>query len=83
MKENHNIEWKESWRDEFLCWICGFANADGGALHIGRNDKGIVVGVANAFFRVGEIEAWGRCAADHGGVPGGGSTAVRSKWNGL
>lgn len=30
MKENQNIEWKQSWRDEYLKWICGFANAEGG-----------------------------------------------------
>lgn len=48
MKENQNIEWKETWRDEFLRWICGFANADGGVLHIGRNAKGVVGGVPNA-----------------------------------
>jgi ATP-dependent DNA helicase RecG len=48
MKENQNIEWKETWRDEFLRWICGFANADGGVLHIGRNARGVVVGVPDA-----------------------------------
>ena len=47
MKENQLIEWKESWRDEFLKWICGFANAQGGALEIGKNDRGAVVGVPN------------------------------------
>ena len=40
MKETQRIEWKESWRDEFFRWVCGFANAEGGVLHIGRNDKG-------------------------------------------
>lgn len=35
-------------RDEYLRWICGFANADGGLLVIGRNDEGAVVGVENA-----------------------------------
>ena len=55
MKETQNIEWKESWRDEFLRWICGFANAEGGALHIGRNDKGVVVGVPNAARLLEEI----------------------------
>lgn len=30
MAESQNIEWKESWRDEYLKWICGFANAQGG-----------------------------------------------------
>ena len=48
MKENQHIEWKESWRDEYLKWICGFANAEGGVLVIGRNDKGAVVGVKDA-----------------------------------
>ena len=38
MKENQHTEWKETWRDEFLRWICGFANAEGGVLVIGRND---------------------------------------------
>ncbi|WP_010423669.1 ATP-binding protein [Anaerophaga thermohalophila] len=47
MPENQNIEWKESWRDEYLKWICGFANADGGKIIIGKNDKGNIVGVKN------------------------------------
>ena len=40
MNENQNIEWKESWRDEYLKWICGFANATGGKIYIGMNDSG-------------------------------------------
>ncbi len=48
MKENHNIEWKESWHDDYLKWICGFANTRGGRLVIGRNDQGKVVDLANA-----------------------------------
>jgi len=55
MKENQQIEWKETWRDEFLRWICGFANAEGGVLHIGRNDKGVVIGVPNAARLLEEI----------------------------
>ena len=46
--EAQNIEWKSSWRDEYLEWICGFANAQGGVLEIGRNDRGEVVGVKGA-----------------------------------
>ena len=38
--ENQNVEYKESWRDEYLKWICGFANASGGTLYIGIDDKG-------------------------------------------
>jgi len=48
MPENQNIEYKESWRDEYLKWICGFANADGGVIFIGKNDSGDVVGLKNS-----------------------------------
>ena len=48
MKEHQHVEWEESWRDEWLKWICGFANAEGGVLVIGRNDQGAVVGVPHA-----------------------------------
>ncbi len=47
MNESPNIEWKESWRDEYLKWICGFANAKGGTIYIGA-DNGNIVGVADA-----------------------------------
>src|SRR5690606_13372849 len=40
--------WKQSWRDEYLRWLCGFANANGGTLVIGRDDHGKVVGAPNA-----------------------------------
>ena len=46
--ENQNVEYKESWRDEYVKWLCGFANAQGGKLYIGINDKGEVCGVENA-----------------------------------
>lgn len=55
MKEHQNIEWKSSWRDEYLKWICGFANADGGVLVIGRNDRGEAIGVAHAARLLEEI----------------------------
>ena len=48
MRENHQVEWKSSWSDDYLRWICGFANAEGGVLVIGRNDRGVPVGVSNA-----------------------------------
>ena len=47
MPEKQNIEWKESWRDEYLKWVCGFANAKGGKIIIGKNDKGEIVGIDN------------------------------------
>jgi len=46
--ENQNIEYKESWRDEYLKWVCGFANAQGGKLCIGIDDSGAICGVENA-----------------------------------
>ena len=53
--ESHNVEWKRSWRDEYLKWICGFANAQGGVLEIGRDDKGEVVGVKGVLRLLEEI----------------------------
>ncbi|MEN6619740.1 MAG: ATP-binding protein [Rikenellaceae bacterium] len=48
MPETQNIEYKSVWKDEYLKWICGFANAQGGTLYIGKDDNGNVVGVKNA-----------------------------------
>lgn len=47
MSESQSIEYKSSWRDEYLKWICGFANAQGGKLYIGVDDSGKVCGVSN------------------------------------
>jgi len=49
MQEHQNIEWKSSWDDEYLKWICGYANAYGGTLYIGKEDKtGSVIGISDA-----------------------------------
>jgi Predicted transcriptional regulator containing an HTH domain and an uncharacterized domain shared with the mammalian protein Schlafen len=48
VEENQNIEWKESWHDEYLEWICGYANAYGGRIYLGKDDKGNVIGVKNS-----------------------------------
>lgn len=48
MEEKQNVEWKAAWKDEYLQWICGFANANGGSLYIGVDDNGQVIGIANA-----------------------------------
>lgn len=48
MSESQLIEYKESWRDEYLKWICGFANAQGGVLYIGKRDDGSVCGVTDS-----------------------------------
>lgn len=46
--EKQNVELKSSWRDEYLKWICGFANAQGGKLIVGANDDGIIIGLQDA-----------------------------------
>jgi len=46
--ESQHTEWKLSWRDEYLKWICGFANAEGGVLVVGRDDRGRVAGLDDA-----------------------------------
>ena len=48
MKENQNIEWKAKWKDDYIKWICGFANANGGKIYIGKDDNGNVTGLDNA-----------------------------------
>ena len=45
--ENQNTEYKESWRDEYIKWICGFANASGGKMYIGIDDKGNITGISD------------------------------------
>lgn len=47
MPEQQNIEYKQSWHDDYLKWVCGFANAHGGAIFIGKDDNGKTVGVAD------------------------------------
>ena len=46
--ETQNTEYKREWNDEYLKWICGFANAHGGKLYIGIDDSGEVHGLSNA-----------------------------------
>ncbi|MDR1553188.1 MAG: putative DNA binding domain-containing protein [Prevotellaceae bacterium] len=48
MPEQQNIEYKSIWKDEYLKWICGFANAQGGTLVIGKDDNGVIVDLKNA-----------------------------------
>lgn len=45
MPEKQNIEWKSKWKDEYLEWVCGFANAHGGKIYIGCDDNGTIIGV--------------------------------------
>jgi ATP-dependent DNA helicase RecG len=45
MPEQQNIEYKSSWHEDYLKWVCGFANAQGGQIYIGKDDAAIVVGL--------------------------------------
>lgn len=47
MPEQQNIEYKLNWHDDYLKWVCGFANAQGGVIFIGKDDKGTIVGIEN------------------------------------
>ena len=48
MAESQNVEWKESWRDEYLKWICGFAKCTGWQNLHWQNDEGTVIGVQDS-----------------------------------
>ena len=41
MKESQNTEFKQSWHDKDLEWICGYATAKGGTLYIGIASLGV------------------------------------------
>ena len=45
MPEQQNIEYKSAWHDDYLKWVCGFANAQGGGIYIGKDDNGGVSGI--------------------------------------
>jgi len=53
--DSRNVLWKRSWDDEHLQRICGFANAQGGVLEIGKDDAGEVVGVRGVLGLLEEI----------------------------
>ncbi|RYE56024.1 MAG: transcriptional regulator, partial [Sphingobacteriales bacterium] len=47
MPEQQNIEFKQSWNDDYLKWIAGFANSQGGIIYIGKDDQGKIVGISD------------------------------------
>jgi len=38
-------QYKSVWHDDYLKWVCAFANAQGGRIYIGKNNAGKVVGL--------------------------------------
>lgn len=53
--EHQNIEFKKSWHDDYLKWVCGFANAQGGVMYIGQEDNGNIIGVTDVKHLMEEI----------------------------
>jgi ATP-dependent DNA helicase RecG len=45
--ESQNVEYKRDWSDEYIKWICGFANSQGGKIYIGISDDGKIYGLSN------------------------------------
>ena len=46
-RECQNVEFKSTWHDKYLEWICGFANAQGAVMYFGVNDEHEVIGLQN------------------------------------
>lgn len=46
-RESQNVEYKSSWHDKYLEWICGFANAQGAVMYFGVNNNHEVIGLKN------------------------------------
>lgn len=46
-KERQDVEYKSSWHDEYLKWICGFANAQGAVMFLGVDDNREICGLKN------------------------------------
>ena len=47
-QESQTIEWKWTWQEDYMKWLCGYANTDGGVLNIGVNGDGYVVGIEDS-----------------------------------
>jgi ATP-dependent DNA helicase RecG len=55
MNDSQILGWKVSWRDDHMKWVCGFANAEGGAVVIWHNDTGKPVGLPAARLLLEEL----------------------------
>jgi ATP-dependent DNA helicase RecG len=47
MPEKQDTEFKSVRKDEYLEWVCGFTNANGGRIFVGIDNEGKVIGVEN------------------------------------
>ena len=46
-KESQTIEYKQTWRNDYLKVVSAFANSNGGVLFIGLDDQGKPTGLKN------------------------------------
>lgn len=53
--EGQNIEYKRIWKDDYLKWVSGFANAQGGKIYIGIDDDMSVCGVTHLHQQMEDI----------------------------
>ena len=65
MAESQNIEYKESWQDEYLKWLCGFRcilpeGWTAETLMQPHDSIPYNPDIANVFYRAGYIETWGQ-----------------------
>ncbi len=47
-KECQDVEFKRIWKDEYLKWICGFANAQGVVVYLGVDGDHEVCGLKDS-----------------------------------
>ena len=48
LKETQAVEFKQSWRDEWLKSLSAFCNTQGGILYVGVDDHGEIIGIKNS-----------------------------------
>ena len=69
--ENQNIEYKESWRDEYVKWLCGFAVGSSVGSDVTSSvtslspvklteRQQVILGIIHRFVVEGVVEGWRR-----------------------
>jgi len=66
MPEQQNIEYKSSWHDDYLKWVCGFANAQGGRIYISKINRNYMGAPTQLRVYDNKLTLW-----NHGTLPDG------------
>jgi len=61
VNESQNIEFKQSWRDEYIKWLSAFGNSDGGKLYIGVDDDGNIIAACREIKHIPTFEQTNIC----------------------